>query len=56
MKIEKLTNDVYDIFETVDYKISKETIKRLHCEQQGAEGLDAQTIVLLHPSYIASLD
>lgn len=44
MKLEKLVNEVYDILETIDYKISKETIKG-YIEQQGAEGLDAQTIV-----------
>ena len=43
MKLEKLVNEVYDILETIDYKISKETIKG-YIEQQGAENLDAQTI------------
>ena len=44
MKLENLVNEVHDILETIDYKISKETIKS-YIEQQGAEGLDAQTIV-----------
>jgi hypothetical protein len=44
MKLENLVNEVHDILETIDYKISKETIKS-YIEQQGAENLDAQTIV-----------
>ena len=44
MKLKKLVNEVYNILKTVDYKISREAIK-CYIEQQGAEGLDAQTIV-----------
>jgi len=43
MKLEKLVNEVYNILETIDYKINKETIQG-YIEQQGSEGLDAQII------------
>lgn len=43
-KLENLVDEILEILDTIDYKISKETIEK-YIKMQGAEDLDAQTIV-----------